>query len=178
MNPYPPYPPPPPKSGGTTWIIVLLIAVPAIVAVIGILAVFAIYGTRKYIANAKLAEARNTLGQLAKDAAEAYERDGKLCPSASSPIPAVVPHAAKYQSAPAEWEGDKSANAGFACLRFSMSSPQYFQYDYKATSAGFTVTAHGDLNGDGAVSTFEVEGHVSGSAVVIVPTIKETDPEE
>jgi hypothetical protein len=59
-----------------------------------------------------------------------------------------------------------------------MSQPQYYQYDYKATATGFTVTAHGDLNGDGIVSTFEVEGKLSGGMVTVAPMIKETMPEE
>jgi type II secretory pathway pseudopilin PulG len=173
-----PAPPPPQKSSFPVWLIVILITIPAIFAIVGILAVMGIYGTRKYIANAKTAEARNSIAQIAKDAAAAYERDGKLCPSASSPIPAAVPHAAKYQSSPSEWEADKLSNAGFSCLKFSMDYPQYYQYDYKSTPTGFTVTAHGDLNGDGVISTFEIEGQVIGGVVSIAPTIKETSPEE
>jgi type IV pilus assembly protein PilA len=173
-----PAPPPPQKSGFPTVLIVFLVAIPAIIAVIGILAVLAIYGVRKYIANAKTAEARNSLGQIAKDAAAAYDRDGKVCASASSPIPATVPHAAKYQSMASEWEADKAVNGGFACLKFEMSSPQYYQYDYKATASGFTATAHGDLNGDGVESTFEIEGKVVGGVLQVAPMLKETNPEE
>ena len=46
-----------------------------VVAIVGILAVLAVYGVRKYIANSKTTEARNALGQIAKDAATAL-RDG------------------------------------------------------------------------------------------------------
>src|SRR5579862_9044524 len=52
-----------------------LIELMIVVAIVGILAVLAIYGVRKYIANAKTAEARNSLGQIAKDAAAAVERE-------------------------------------------------------------------------------------------------------
>jgi type IV pilus assembly protein PilA len=167
-------PVPPKKSGFPVWLIVILIASPMI---IGIFAILAIYGARKYIANSKTAEARNTLYELARDATYAYERDGKLCPSASAPIPTVVPRAAKYKVIQADWEADKHANAGFACLKFSMALPQYYQYDYKSTSTSFTITAHGDLNGDGIVSTFELDGQVVGGAVK-VSMIRETNPEE
>ena len=44
-----------------------LIELMIVVAIIGILAVLAIYGVRKYLANAKTAEARNSLGQMGKD---------------------------------------------------------------------------------------------------------------
>ncbi len=179
-QPYPQgsYPPPqamPPKkkmSGCMIALIVLALMVP----VLGVMSVLAISGVRKYIANAKTAEARNTLGQIAKSAATAYERDGKLCPSAT-PVPVDISsvRGRKYMSAPGEWE-DKSS--GWSCLGFSMMTPQYFQYAYTSTGSSFTATAHGDLNGDGEVSTFQVTGMVEGNRLVIAPTIAETNPEE
>src|SRR5436305_13561820 len=50
-----------------------LIELMIVVAIVGVLAVLAVYGVRKYIANAKTAEAKNSLGQIGKDAAGAYE---------------------------------------------------------------------------------------------------------
>src|SRR5688572_31027622 len=58
-----------------------LVELMIVVAIIGILAVLAIYGVRKYIANAKTAEARNTVGKIQKDALAAFERE-KLATSA------------------------------------------------------------------------------------------------
>src|SRR5260221_9451556 len=52
-----------------------LIELMIVVAIVGILAVLAIYGVRKYLASAKTAEARNSLGQIAKDEAAAFERE-------------------------------------------------------------------------------------------------------
>src|SRR5207302_4777464 len=83
-----------------------LIELMIVVAIVGVLAVLAIYGVRKYIANSKTAEARNSLGQIGKDAATAYEKESMaasvltqgqstavlraLCASNSTTIPASL----------------------------------------------------------------------------------------
>ena len=82
-----------------------LVELMIVVAIVGVLAALAIYGVRKYIANAKTAEARNSLGQIGKDASSAYAREGmagsvlalgsvadvsnKLCDQASAKVPAA-----------------------------------------------------------------------------------------
>jgi type IV pilus assembly protein PilA len=178
--PYPyPQPPAAPKGGGMPgWVLGCLIGGGALVFIGGILAVLAISGTRRYIANAKQAEVRNSIGQMAKDAAAAYETDKKLCASASSPVPATVPHGGKYQSAPSDWNVDEARKAGFWCLKFQMDMPQYYQYDYKSTGASFEAIGHGDLDGDMQESTFKVTGQEQSGMVVIAPTILEVSPDE
>src|SRR5205809_3641332 len=52
-----------------------LVELMIVVAIIGVLAALAIYGVRRYILNAKTAEARNSIGQMAKDASAAYNKD-------------------------------------------------------------------------------------------------------
>jgi type IV pilus assembly protein PilA len=177
-----------------TWAIVLLSVGIGGVFVVGIMAVLAIYGVRKYLANAKQAEARNSLGQIAKDAATAFERDSRssgtpdgLCASASRSVPASASMISgkKYQSAPGDWEVDASKpRAGFACLEFSLDMPQYYMYSYRARGAkapgdDFTATANGDLNGDGVMSTLWVSGKVGpGDVLSIDPQIGEKSPAE
>ena len=48
-----------------------LIELMIVVAIVGVLASLAIYGVRGYMAHAKTTEARNSLGEISKDAATA-----------------------------------------------------------------------------------------------------------
>ena len=186
-----------------------LVELMIVVAIVGVLAVLAVYGVRKYIANAKTAEAKNSLGQIGKDAVTAYEGERmkadilsagsssavvrKICPPASNKIPpaAASIKGAKYQSTKVDWSPvtDVQLNSGFPCLRFEITAPQYFMYDYQSNSVatdplsvgtGFTATANGDLNGDDALSTFTVKGAITpgDSRLLVSPTIEEISPEE
>jgi type IV pilus assembly protein PilA len=168
-----------------------LIELMIVVAIVGVLAVLAIYGVRKYIASAKTAEARNSLGQMSKDATRAFNEEAMggsiltpgtsaavshtLCQSGSASVPSA-PNAIKgkkYKSTSAEWAADQGlSQTGFACLRFHVDDPQYYQYTYAAVSPGnvatnsWTGTANGDLNGDGVLSTFTITGSLGADLVL------------
>jgi len=169
-----------------------LVELMIVVAIIGILAVLAIYGVRKYIANAKTGEARNSLGQIGKDAQTAFERESMaatvlvagnsanisraLCTPATATVPAGMGsvQGKKYQSSQAEgadWAKDSAAPVGgFACLKFSMQAPQYYEYAYTSTAGvAMTATANGDLNGDGVIfSTFQLYGSIDATNNLLV----------
>jgi type IV pilus assembly protein PilA len=179
-----------------------LIELMIVVAIVGVLAALAVIGVNKYVANSKTAEARNSLGQLSKDAATAYEKESiangiltrgsstavvrKLCASASATVPSSVTSVKgrKYQSNPTEWKVDAPTNAGFACLKYEMDQPQYYMYSYSTSGtsslgSSFTASAQGDLNGDGVTSLFQVTGSIGNGFVLnIAPTILEVRPEE
>jgi type IV pilus assembly protein PilA len=185
----------PPKKKGisTGCIIAIVVLVLAAVPLMGILASLGIYGVRRYLAASKTAEARNTVGAITRAAASAYEREEAdlvgaagvhvLCTSAIA-VPAAVPKGVKYQPSLAEGAdfntGDE--HAGWKCLRFSMTQPMYYQYQYHAgggylTSAaaslgqkGFEASATGDLNGDGVESHFARTGMVDASGQLVVST--------
>jgi type IV pilus assembly protein PilA len=159
-----------------------------VVAIIGLLAALAIYGVRRYMTNSKTAEGRQALGAISKGARAAFEGEvwtntavldpgatseassGKLCPDAAA-VPGTVPAGTKYQSKDEEWDD----NAGWTCLRFSISGPQYFQYDYSPEGeTGFTSTAKADLAKDGDILTLSLGGAVQGKSLTIAPTISES----
>jgi type IV pilus assembly protein PilA len=167
------------KSRGFT-----LIELMIVVAIVGILAVLAIYGVRKYLANAKTAEARNSLGQIGKDQSLEWEKESmsaatmtegasaglshSLCTAPTKTVPAAIAAVTgqKYQSAAADWSVDQATpGMGFACLNFTMQDPQYYMYNFTTTTptaAGgtFTATATGDLDGNGVTSVFTMSGIV------------------
>ena len=180
-----------PKLGFT------LIELMIVVAIVGVLAVLAVYGVRKYIANAKTAEAKNAVAQMAKLALARYESETlpntvltvgqttgvlrDVCLSASAKVPIFVPKAQKYQSTSAEWVVDSASvpPKGFACLRFEMVESQYYQYDYTGVSkTSFSTIARGDLNGNGITSLFRQDGSVINGRLRVAPALVEIGAEE
>jgi len=100
-----------------------------------------------------------------------------LCNSANS-VPAAVPAGTKYQpgNAPGTDFHSGSPIDGWTCLGYSMSTPIYYQYSYLKAGGylspalggpdpgpeGFEAVAQGDLDGDGAPSTFARTGTIIG----------------
>lgn len=179
-------PPPPGKTGFPVWLIVVLVVLLFVVLIVGTLGVLAYSGFRKYIAASKAAEATSTLALVSMDAQNAFDADHELCASASHPVPASIASVkgVKYASSSADWQADAAAHAGFACLGFEMSYPQYYQYDYQRTGSGtksgdsFRAIARGDLNGDGVTSELSRGGRIAGAGVVLDPKVDQVNPGE
>lgn len=168
-----------------------LVELMIVVAIIGILAALAIYGVKKYLTNAKTGEAKNNIGRMGKDAVAAFQReimdatllpaDGKrdavhrLCVGSTTNNPPTQPTAQKRQPNPAIWKTDP----GWACLRFSLNDPVYYQYDYDATNptnlatGAFAAKATGDLDGDGTTSTWAYNGGMLQNEARLATTITE-----
>lgn len=180
-----------------------LVELMIVVVIIGILAALAIYGVQKYVTNSKSAEARMAVGRMSKDAAAYYEAEKmagaligigtsvgisrQLCPSASYAVPpAPVNDGEKFQPNPDSWND----NAGWSCLKFSMTQPIYFSYDYEsdgtttgapaAAGDGYTAFAQAELGGSfkKIYQNAEIRDNGSGTDVLVVaPALCETDAE-
>jgi hypothetical protein len=151
-------------GGGWAHLVVL-----NVVTVIGGLVTLGVAGTEIYLRHSKTAEAGRNLGSIelgSKMAFEAeYDQSGNgtgpfvhtFCESAKKPVPLKVPKGVKI-AASSEYSAPT-----WLCLKFSINEPQFYQYDYQSNSktavdARYTATAHGDLDGDGETSTFELIG--------------------
>ncbi len=170
-----------------------LVELMIVVAIIGVLAALAIYGVRRYLASAKTSEAKNTLGAISRASQAAYERENaaseevaegsistsashQLCATATT-VPTTVPKGTKYQPKTGSNQDFDTGNmtTGWKCLKFGLTQPHYFQYQYtkdsKATGSNnpakcntapcYETMATGDLDGDGVQSQFSLTGEVN-----------------
>ncbi|MBL8610535.1 MAG: hypothetical protein JNL38_24570 [Myxococcales bacterium] len=153
---------PPPRGPGDVprWVVIALGAV-----ILALVAVGTVFGLRRYVESAKTAEAQVGVMQIAVGAAQAYERDGKLCPSVLRPVPADRAAVAgkKHQTMASEWR-----DARFDCVGFEIAGLQYYRYDYQAYGDRFEAIAEGDLDGDGTWEIFVMRGEVVDGKVKIV----------
>jgi type IV pilus assembly protein PilA len=159
-----------------------LVELMIVVAIIGVLAALAIFGVRRYLASAKTSEAKNSVGAITRGAAASYERETSaseilapgalataashaLCDSAAATVPTAIGNVQgrKYQPTAAEWEAG-SSTAGWPCLRFSISQPIYYMYDYARGGRTSATTASPDPAAGGATDSFEAsaQGDLDG----------------
>ncbi len=177
QGPYYPHPQPPKSSGTPGWVIAIVV-VALLVPLLGVLAALGIYGARRYIQSAKTSEAKNTVSQLARAQESAFERTrleegrGRLC-EASKPVPASTTSVSgrKYMPTASDFDDD----AGWRCLKFTITTPVYYQYGHyrsgfeSGLAPGadvFEVRGHGDLDADGITSTFARSGQVDASGAL------------
>ncbi len=122
----------------------------------------------------RVTEAVEGISTIAANAV-AYASDKDLPASFPSPAPltpADVPRGVRIVDPPGTWE-----HPTWKTLHFEMTLPHRFSYAFDVSSdparIWFQARAHGDLNGDGVTSTFEVSGERRpGASAVLVPGMK------
>ena len=171
-----------------------LVEVLVVVAIIGVLTALAIVGYGRAFAFSKSAEATNAVGRIGKAAESAYliekapgtliapgtegaVASKSLCETAS-PVPANVPKGTKYQSRDSDWDGNQTT--GWKCLKFTMTGPQYYQYQYLLNGAkdGFLAAAVGNVDGSDNTADYThyiIEGKIEsdGKTVRLSPAVRE-----
>ncbi len=142
-----------PSKKTSPWVIIAIVVgvlLFVVVAFVGVLAALGIFGARKYVQQAKTAEA-NAEVRLLAEGIVLCAAGGSGLPDSAPPVPASLSdvQGKKYMSSPAEW-----SNSTYTCAHFSMSVPSYFQYEWqKLGSDSGKAIARGDLDGDGSAET-------------------------
>ena len=170
-----------------------LVELMIVVAIIGVLAALAIYGVRRYLASSKTSEAKNNIGAISRGASAAFERETaasqsiqegsvsdaashSLCGAALDVPSGAPPKGKKYQPNTEENQDYETGDttAGWKCLKFGVTQPQYYQYGYVLGGVGeadnkaactttdcYSAYAKGDLDADSAISLFVRTGEVN-----------------
>ena len=138
---------------------------------VGTLSAVGIYGVRNYILQAKLAEAKNTVGAMSRAVASYMEREdakGKRpnrFPPSAPLTPAKVPSGTRFNPEDSTW-----SHPTWKALHFAIDMPVYYSYEIVTSKDGHAVTvrAHGDLDGDGKLSTIERTLTLSKDGTVVM----------
>jgi hypothetical protein len=130
-------------------------------AVGGSLLAVAVPAFFRNLSASKLSEPIDGLDRMVVHAvayAEAHPQEISFPPSAPL-TPAQVPRGVRAVDPPEVWE-----HLTWRSLDFKLTEPHAFAFKFDSTldpatqAMRFTATAHGDLDGDGLFSTFEVRG--------------------
>lgn len=137
---------------------------PELAALFGIGATVVAVSVPEFLRNlsaSKLTEPVDGLGRLSASAlAYAEEKPQEISFPPPAPLtPAEVPRGVLVLDPPHTWE-----HLTWRSLRFRFDHPHAFSFEFRSTTdpatgaMQFTASAHGDLDGDGTTSTFEVGG--------------------
>jgi hypothetical protein len=131
-------------------------------AVLGSILLIGVPAFLKEIHASKQAEATINVALLGDDAiAYASDKPAALAFPASAPLtPASVPRGVREADPPGAWDHPTWQALGFRPFAEGVPHAYAFQFDSSLSpgKSSFRAHAHGDLDGDGTTSTFEVRG--------------------
>lgn len=158
-----------------------------IASAFGVMAGTGTYGFRRYLANAKIAEAKTTVGAVARALgakvqedveAEKKKKGGKVAkvrfPASTGLTPPSVPAGTKFVPGADTW-----SHPTWKAIRFRIAVPIFYSYEIEVSRDGKSaiVRARGDLDGDGVLSTFELPMQLSPQGDVLIATQVQIDNE-
>lgn len=172
--------PPKKKNNLVLIIVIVVVAFLAGIVLLSVLSSLAIFGTQRYLSDAKTAEGKANVAALARGMVACAEREtvdvatGSPKPQGLPPSSLKVPllmgqvRGKSYVSKPDDWQ-----DPAFLCARFEMLGPQYFQYQWvlDADKNSGVVHAEADLNADGT-SDVVLEQRVTCTSSAAGPTCK------
>lgn len=139
----------------------------AAVAVAGSVLAVAVPSFMRNLRLSRLAEPTDGLHQLATRAtayAETHPADSAF-PETAPLTPSEVPRGARVDDPPGTWD-----HPTWRALEFGFASPHAFSFAFESQGGArsvFHARAHGDLDGDGALSTFSIDGsHEAGRTTI------------
>jgi hypothetical protein len=141
------------------------------VAVVGSVLAVGVPAFLRNLHASRLVEPMDGLAQIARSAAAlaASQPDQPSYPESAPLTPAVVPAGVAAKDPPGTWE-----QPTWRSLQFGFSTPHRYAFDFDSDRRGhrarYKATAHGDLDGDGQLSDFSVQGEASdGKAPITFP---------
>lgn len=144
-----------------------LIEVGIVAFVIAVLALIIVPSFLRKVKERKTTEATENIRELYNASVDYFQtqlESGQVDPdeirfpeSMNGPLPAEIGKSAVTTS---DWH----MHPAFRELDFAIAGPHYYQYQYESSGSGqnarFTISALGDLDGDGVKSRYQVEGYV------------------
>jgi hypothetical protein len=116
----------------------------------------------------RLAEPVDGLKRIAASAIVLASTPDHAFPPSAPLTPPEVPRGVRADDPQGVWD-----QPTWRALGFSFDHPHAFSFAFDSSQTGpsshFRATAHGDLDGDGVLSTFEIEGEADANGARILP---------
>ena len=116
----------------------------------------------------RLAEPVDGLKRIASAAVSLASGADHAFPPSAPLTPQDVPRGVRADDPPGVWD-----QPTWRALSFGFDHAHAFSFAFESSQAGptarFRATAHGDLDGDGVLSTFEIEGEADANGARILP---------
>ncbi|MCL2725632.1 MAG: hypothetical protein FWD69_14455 [Polyangiaceae bacterium] len=107
------------------------------------------------------------LTRIGKGAVAYAEAHGRF-PDSAPLTPRTPPRGHKEVDPPGTWDGPTWSALGFRPVADGV--PHAYAFSLDGTGNAFVAQAHGDLDGDGILSTFEIRGYAPlGEAPLVMP---------